>query len=325
MYCKTITLQLFLSMKLTTAEVVSKLKSVNATILILGEYKSAHSPLVCKCAVCTHTWSPTWASLNKNHGCPKCTKRIPLSTQEVKRRLHDLNPLIKILGKYRNHTSPLHCKCLKCNHNWWPTWNKISQGRGCPKCGRERMKKSRRLTQEQAKQTLQKISPTIELLGEYVNAHSVIKCKCKSCLHIWYPRWHNLKFGFGCPKCGSDCKSENEIRSIIERLTGAKFPRATPSEVPFLHGLHLDGYDQINKRAFEADGGQHKEIVPRFHGKTKAAAKRGFLKQKRRDWRKNIQCWRHGIQLIRIPSSIRNKEAYITRKLKRIGWIKIPA
>ena len=45
--------------------------------------------------------------------------------------------------------------------------------------------------------------PHIQVLDEYVNSSSRIKCKCSVCGQIWNPIPNNLLRGHGCPKCAS--------------------------------------------------------------------------------------------------------------------------
>ena len=49
--------------------------------------------------------------------------------------------------------------------------------------------------------TIKQIHPQIQIIGEYVNAHTNIDCKCLQCGYEWKPKPHNLLKGHGCPKC----------------------------------------------------------------------------------------------------------------------------
>lgn len=304
--------------KLSSAEIQTHLEKTNSNITVLGKYVSNKVPVKCKCKVCGHVWSSRWNALSKGVGCPKCAwvrvgKSFKLTHDEVIQRLQHLSPSILILGKYMDCRTKMKCECRVCKHKWQANWMALSQGHGCPKCGGQL-----KLTTAEVKQRMAKINPNIAILGKYTGCFAPLKCGCKNCKHIWRPKWSDLNKGTGCPQCSAG-KFEEEVRSIIEKLTGSKFPRANPSEVPFLHGLHLDGYDRINKRAFEADGEQHIGVVSRFHGRRNPYL--GFLQQKRRDWRKNIQCWRYGVKLMRIPYRIKDLESYITVKLRKFGWL----
>lgn len=51
---------------------------------------------------------------------------------------------------------------------------------------------------------------TIDILGVYEGSKSHIKCQCKKCGHIWFPRADQLYTNSGCPKCSSDKRKCSE-------------------------------------------------------------------------------------------------------------------
>lgn len=294
---------------MTTKEAKSKLKSVHSYIALLSGYKNNKTPLQCKCTHCSFKWRPLWDSLINGRGCPRCTNnyRIKLSTTQVKARLSQISPTIRVVGEYTGTHHPLPCECKQCGHSWSPHWNSLNQGVGCPNCAG-----TVKLTTSLVRARLTELNPHIKLLSAYKGAKFPITCQCMKCYHVWKPLWHSLySQGTGCPKCSSRYGIFEElVISTAEKLTGWKFPKATPKEVPFLHGLHLDGYNKERKIALEADGEQHKQFSQHFH-KTRSE----FVATKRRDRRKRIQCWRHGIKLIRIPISTKDIEAFLSRRL----------
>lgn len=298
--------------------ITRKLRSAKIKPLRLWR-KDGSIYLRCACSKCNHLWGAYWGNLQQGHGCPRCSGSLQLTTREVKARLRKINSDLRILGEYKNSKSQLRVHCLSCGCMWSTRWNDLSNGHGCPQCRDLNRGATQRLSLEKVKRRLKKLHPQVEVLEKrYVNALTPMRCRCKGCGKVWRNTWGNFQQGCGCA-CGA-WKSENEVREIIERLTGTKWPPAPPSEVPWLHGLHLDGYDKKNKRAFEFDGDQHDRVVPYFHGKGSNAFT-AFKEAEKRDWRKNKQCWRHGIKLVRIPYKVKDKKDYIRAKLKRLGWI----
>lgn len=303
--------------RLTTREVRGRLRQINPDVIVLGTYTNASTPIKCQCRQCGHNWSPKWTNLSRGKGCPRCAGFQQLSIVEAKVRLRDVNTSIEIV-KAPNTIScgtVLICRCSKCRTVWSPTWGNLKANIGCPVCAN-----NQKLCVGQIKELLAKVNPNIEILSkEYHNNYTPIRCRCIQCEYDWFPVWSSLQQGHGCPKC-SGGKSEEEVRLIFEELTGKKWPRANPSEVPFLHGLHADGYNNELNAIFEFDGDQHKKIVHRFHGCINPEER--LQQQRRRDWRKNIQCYRHGVTLIRVPQRVRDKESYIRSKLERLGWLR---
>lgn len=215
-------------------------------------------------------------------------------------------------------------------------------------CSRQRANGQRRLTIEEVRRKLKRINPAIEVIRVYHGDNSLIpnsevgqahlrrnekhrrsrlwvKCRCRQCNHIWSPSWDSLCHNkSGCPQCGA-LKSEEEVRSTLEKLTGLKWPRANPTDAPFLHGLTLDGYCRElrspkfpNGTAFERQGEQHYYLCRWNRWDSKK-----LLQQKRRDKRKRMQCWRHGVRLIRIPYWVKDVGGYLKQKLVK-GQVRSP-
>lgn len=371
--------------RLTTKIVRTRLSKISPNIKILGAYKNCAASLKCKCLICRHIWAPTWESLSQGHGCPACNKRkagdtTRFSVDQIKRKLHKISPNIEITGKYTNSNAPIACQCKVCRHHWSPTWRDLSQGHGCPTCGKKRVDASCRFTHAQIvaklrrinpyieilntyknssskllckctkcerrwvtswmslghskgccmgcvvarmklstrtiKTKLRKINPQILIIGPYTNAQSALKVKCLRCDHTWNSSWGILRIGHGCPQCSSG-KAEENVRSILCELTGFAWPKTKPSEIVWLHGLTLDGYCRElhsqkfpNGCAFEHQGPQHYE--PNHYWNNAAR----FNKQRNNDNKKKIQCWRHGVCLIRIPHFLKKDlRAYLCKRL----------
>lgn len=66
---------------------------------------------------------------------------------------------------------------------------------------------SRKMTTREFEQKVKEKNPSIdiEVLGEYINSHTSIECKCKKCGYIWTPRPSELYRG-GCPVCSGHKK-----------------------------------------------------------------------------------------------------------------------
>lgn len=307
-------------LRLTLAIVKNKAKKVG--VLVVGPYVNFASPLKCECIRCHLKWSPSLSNLSRGHSCPRCGiqkqhNRLKLSIAEVKKRLRKVNPDIEIIGEYKNSKSPIDCQCRRCGHLWSPTWISL-QIAGCPRCA----KQGSLLKLNFLKEKLKKTNPSVRIVGEYFGCQKPLKCECVKCKTKWVTTWDNLKRLNRCPWCSPKFTSEGEVRKIFERLTGFKWLRANSSELPWLHGLHLDGYCRElsssffpNGTAFENNGEQHNSLV-HFGGRQRHPDTKDKLRQrKRRDWRKRYQCWYHGVRLINIPHWVINKENYIKLRL----------
>ena len=89
------------------------------------------------------------------------------------------------------------------SENWFD--DLIHNNTGCPKCaGRDK-------TTEEFINELKEINNDIEILGEYIDTNTKIKCKCKIDNHIWYALPNNLLNGTGCPKCTGKIRNKTTI------------------------------------------------------------------------------------------------------------------
>ena len=69
-----------------------------------------------------------------------------------------------------------------------------------------------------------KNAENIEILGEYVNNATKIKCKCKIDGHEWEVKPNDLLNNHGCPKCVGNIKNKtteyfiNELKEINDNI-----------------------------------------------------------------------------------------------------------
>jgi hypothetical protein len=144
------------------------------------------------------------------------------------------------------------------------------------------------------------------------------------------------KYWFDCEKCNNSiyihmngyhtnnqwCRyctfyiNEEECRKIIEKLTGKKFPTKRPS---FLNGMEYDGYSEELKLAFEYQGIQHYEYIPKFFHKK---GYHTFMSQLLRDEIKKRISKQLNIKLIIIPYNLvdsdKLKEQFIKEQLNEL-------
>ena len=115
----------------------------------------------------------------------------------------NVNPNIEIVGKYKKHDSKIDCECIVCGNTWSSKPNNLLNGRGCPKCSLERRSNIRRKTQEQFVEEMKIKNPNIEILGQYINNQTPIKCRCKICGCEWESSIpvNLLKCSYCCPEC----------------------------------------------------------------------------------------------------------------------------
>lgn len=202
----------------TIEEIKNKMKLINPNIEILSnEYIKNSIKLHCKCLIDGYEWYVKWDNLRNGQGCPTCGKKSQvekqrLTIEEIKLRLYEINPNIKILSnEYTNNETKLYCKCSIDNHEWYAKWQNLSQGIGCPKCGRISATEKQMFSLEEIKEKLKVINPNIKILSdEYKGTNRKLTCECLIDGNIWTTCWSKLRRGICCPVCG------------IKRISGEK-------------------------------------------------------------------------------------------------------
>ena len=126
---------------------------------------------------------------------------------------------IEILGEYINNRTKIKCKCKIDGYEWEATPNNLLNGTGCHKCKSNKEKK----THKEFINELKEINDDIEILGEYVNNRTKIKCKCKIDGYEWKTTPNNLLHGQGCPKCSRHARKTteefiNELKQINDDI-----------------------------------------------------------------------------------------------------------
>lgn len=227
---------------------------------------------------------------------------------------------ILLVGKFKGVTSFHTFKCSKKGHVWEAKADHMKR-QNCPYCPN---RNGKRLTIEELEKEIEKLNPHLHLLEtSYRGALHKIKVRCRLCKTKFKTTWNVIKSGYGkCPRCApvNLAASESNVREIIERITGWRFPRARPSWLQGRSktlGMQLDGYNERHGVAFEYQGAQHYKPVKWFGGH------KALRKIRRNDERKRVLCYNRGVILIRVPYFKKDVEGFILRKLRRAG-ISVP-
>lgn len=180
---------------------VKKLKKINPNIQMIGKYTLSNKKVLMRCNVCNNEWLVVPSSLIQGRGCPKCTLvnqifRRTRGTQQYISQVNKINPNIEIIGEYKKSKDKIKVRCKKCNNEWYPVAESIIMGTGCPKCSGNEKK-----TQELFEKEMREKCPSIQVLGDYHNAKTNIKLRCKECGYVWECRPTNILTRKKCPNC----------------------------------------------------------------------------------------------------------------------------
>lgn len=116
-------------------------------------------------------------------------------------------------------------------------------------------------------------------------------------------------------------KHEEECRRVLQKLFGVAFPSVRPDwlKSPYSgRNLELDCYNAQLNLAVERDGRQHAKYVPHFHRN----GPEDFKDQQRRDKWKDKRCKELGLNLIRVPHTVKlqNIEGYLKKQLRKLNY-----
>ena len=205
--------------RITQNEFINKVKEVNPTIKILGEYTISSEPIKCQCQVCGRIWYPLAKNVLK-YGCQECnlkkrSSRYRKTNAEFLKIVAESNPTVEIIGEYKGNHAPVECRCKICGRVWSPIAYNLEKGHACRNCIAKRRniidtgihsedvirKGNRAYTHEEFVQIMSEIDDSVEIIGIYKGMNIKIECRCKVCGNSWTAYPYNLKMGSGCRKC----------------------------------------------------------------------------------------------------------------------------
>ena len=186
--------------KRTIESIKSELVKINRNIEIVSEkYVNSSSKLICHCFICENNFSVQWDYLKQGYKCPYCSNNLPISIEEIKNKVKQVNKNIEILTIVKkDNKNKLLVRCLIDGREWVTTYSRLMKGKGCAKCAN-----MLRLSIEEVKSRLCSINPNIKLMSnDYINSSEKLDCECLVCENQWKVNWADLSQGYGCPECG---------------------------------------------------------------------------------------------------------------------------
>lgn len=281
-------------------------KNGHKFVLLSDEYFNNHQKLACLCLKCMEEYDVTWANMSKGRGCPYCANK----KVNDKNNLEVVFPEILIDWDYEKNslipsefiahsTKKAYWKCHVCSNEWVAEiGSRVGKRKtGCPVCAVENVAKRNRMNHYTFVEKIYRILPSIEIIGEYYNSNTIIKCFCKDCKNTWFPLARSLVSGQGCPKCNTS-KGEKKISEFLESKAVDFIPQYKFKDCRYKRPLAFDFYLPNKNILIEYDGELHYEIH-RYIQKKDAIRK--LEEQKLRDFIKNEYCVKNDIKLIRIP------------------------
>lgn len=157
---------------------------------------------------------------------------------------------IEILSQYKGNKIKVDCKCKDCGFEWSTTPKVLYKGHGCKMCISKINGQKLRKTHEEF---LQGINPNIEVLSQYTESHSKVKCLCKICGNKWDVLAYDLTNGYGCPECSKEIKRKSYAKTQEEFIKEfySKYPNAQNISIS---GEYLNQYSVMKCECSKCKG-----------------------------------------------------------------------
>lgn len=186
-----------------------------------NKYETKKTIFRCKCKKCKHEYEVKADSLMDGHGCRKCAKTYVPTNEEFIDNIKEINPNIKILGKYQKAKIPIRCQCLKCGYNeWYPTPDMLRQGIGCPACYGRVAIPYKTDVYTLRKDLTKYLENEKDAIGILPYSNKRVNWKCLNCNMIVEDSFRNVnRVGFRCKFCGDGLSyPEKILRAILSQI-----------------------------------------------------------------------------------------------------------
>ena len=191
----------------------TKMSTDYPTINISGEYVNQSTHLHCECSICGCEWDATPNTLLKGKGCIKCSGNYHRTQEELIEELSEINPTVEIVGNYTNTSTSVSCKCKLCGYSWNATPAHLLEGKACPECAKTKIANALSKSHDEFIEDMQRIHPTIKIVGTYKNRTTRIECYCTKCGTEWAPVASDLYYLSDCPKCAIKIRAASQRKS----------------------------------------------------------------------------------------------------------------
>lgn len=231
--------------KKTHEEYVAELAVKNPNVEPVDEYNGAHIKILHRCNACGYMWYITPHNALAGKGCPKCAGVIKRTHDEYVALVASMHKNIEVVGKYVNNNTPILHRCVIHDYSWMAYPSNILSGHGCRMCANNTLANCRSKNMFDYISDVDKVNPNIDVVGDYVNAHTPILHRCKIDGYEWFAKPNNILSGKGCPKCaGSITKTHDEYVNSVA-VVNPDIEVVEPyvnSCTPIKHRCKIDGY-----------------------------------------------------------------------------------
>lgn len=127
----------WVSHKMTNDDYITKFYDTTNNLELLSKYIDSQHKVHIRCLLDNNDWWVKPSSPLRGIGCPICGGTNKLSDDFFKKRLHEINPNIETLSKYKTNKEKVLCRCLVDGFEWYARPHDLFYGHGCPQCSKE--------------------------------------------------------------------------------------------------------------------------------------------------------------------------------------------
>ena len=186
-------------------------------------HKGSSKKVWWKCKKCGFEWYSIIYNRALGHGCPECGKKKQVDNfilNKIDKQGSVLSSFPEIAEEWNyekngelkpdmfspGSNKKVWWKCKKCGFEWEAIIvQRCKYKTQCSKCAGVHKK-----TDEEFKEEINNANPNVEIMNEYINAKTRLKCRCKECGFIWNVVAYHLQQGQGCPQCAIKKNAERQ-------------------------------------------------------------------------------------------------------------------
>lgn len=184
---------------------------------VLGDYINSKTSIEIRHNRCGHIYQVRPSNFLSGKRCPACAKEdgIKKRTKSHKQFVEEVFNLVgteyKVLGVYKNNSTPIKIKHTICGHIYSIVPNYFLGGNRCSVCAKENTAQKLSKTHKQfIEEVFNLVGAEYEVLGTYINTHTPVEIKHTICGHIYQVRPSKFIKGNRCPECARNRKRTHE-------------------------------------------------------------------------------------------------------------------
>jgi hypothetical protein len=177
-------------------------------ILRISEYLGANIPMECQCKKCGKTFKPRLSNLKSSGRGHECVQWNSITSEMAREELSVRG--FEMIGEFKGAKTKTESRCITCGKISFPTISNLRRNpkQGCIYC------KKLLVDPADGKKFLE--DSGFNLIGEWINASTLIEAICKRCNRKIRICYSEVKLGHGCAKCAGKLVDQDEAENIMK-------------------------------------------------------------------------------------------------------------